>query len=113
MSTPQTVLQGAPTNTTGAPVDPNRDFPPGSMLALPSPTTMPTPSKASPSTHFLLPVGNQDRANAPKPNLPPPRQSNARRIVRAIYHYLHFKFHHLYVSRVQRVLEIARLSEED
>ena len=108
MATPPDIQQAAPIKTGEVRVDSNRDFPEGSMLGLPYPINI--PARPSPATRF---VDNQNRANTTHPKSLPHRQSNARRIIRALYYYLHFQFPHLYFSRVHRVFEIARLSEKD
>ena len=109
MTTPPTIGQVASTSAGEIHVDPNRDFPAGSMLGLPNPI-IPT---ASPATCVAPPADDQNRTNAPRPKPSPHRQSKARRIIRTLYYHLHFKFPHLYFSRVNRVFQIARLSEKD
>ena len=99
MTTPQTNPQVA---WAAGHLDPNTGLPEGSVLAQPNPTNRPNPPSA---TRVALRADDQSRT--------PRRPSKVRRTALALYYYLHFKFPHLYFSRVHRVFALARLSEED
>jgi hypothetical protein len=57
-------------------------------------------------------VDDRDRANPVHPS-PPHHERSKRHIAQAFYYYLHFTFPYLYLNRVDRVLDIAKLSKKD